>query len=258
MDNLNKIRRYELKYFIDEGLAERIRDHISGFCRLDIHVPAGNNSYLVNNLYFDTADLRFYYDTKYRKLPRFKARARFYGEQFTDHIWPELKYKQGRVVWKIRERLTRAEWQNYFKVQLFPDMLREIQPALGNFREAVYWFDAKPTIMVRYSREPYVSLIDNYARITFDRQLRYWYPVTSLSLDFQEKDSIYYDDPVTARADIAGVILEIKVETLIPKWVVNLIRKFNLVQRPFSKYCYSIDHVLEYRNCLPRQSIIWK
>lgn len=256
MDALNKIRRYELKYLIDEELAERIRDDISGICRLDPHVAIGENTYLVNNLYFDTIDLRFYYDTKFHKLPRFKARARFYGEQFTDHIWTELKYKQGNVVWKIREKLTKDEWQNYFTMQMFRDFQQEIQAGLGDFRDTVYWFDAKPTISVRYRREPYVSLLDNYARITFDRQLSYRYPVESLELAFEESDLIYYDDPATTRADISGVILEIKVETLLPHWVVNLIRKFNLVQRPFSKYCYSIDHVLEYRNYLPRDSIL--
>jgi hypothetical protein len=64
MDDLTKIRRYELKYTIPESTAAAIRDYISNICTLDKNVPVGQNRYIVNNLYFDTYDLRFYHDTK--------------------------------------------------------------------------------------------------------------------------------------------------------------------------------------------------
>lgn len=255
MDNLYKVRRYELKYEVHEELAAAIRDYIQGICILDPHVLPGERTYVVNNIYFDTQDLRFYYDTKFRKPLRFKARARFYGWTAGDYIWPELKFKQDSVVWKVRQRLTLDQWYNYFNPQIFEDLQHEVQPGINSFQNAVYWLEARPIVHVRYIREPYISLLDNYARITFDRQLCYRYPLDSIDLKYNEKDMLFYDDPVTMHSTDSQVIMEIKVETLVPAWVIQLIRVFDLKQRPFSKYCYSINNVLERHNYSPRSSI---
>jgi len=88
-DDLSKIRRYELKYTITEQLAAEIKDYVKRICSLDKHVPQGETGYVVNNLYFDTPDLRFYTDTKHRKLTRYKPRARYYGLKPGNLIWPE-------------------------------------------------------------------------------------------------------------------------------------------------------------------------
>ncbi|MBN1558707.1 VTC domain-containing protein, partial [candidate division KSB1 bacterium] len=75
--HLFETKRYELKYTITEELAAEIRAYIENICTMDKHVPPGEQGYIVNNLYFDTPDLKFYYDTKFRKLTRYKMRARF-------------------------------------------------------------------------------------------------------------------------------------------------------------------------------------
>jgi hypothetical protein len=79
LKDLVDIRRYELKYAITEDVAAAIKAHIAPMCVLDRHVHCGEPGYTVNNLYFDTPALRFYYDTKFRKPMRYKARARYYG-----------------------------------------------------------------------------------------------------------------------------------------------------------------------------------
>ena len=102
MEDLSKIRRYELKYTITEGMAADIQDYISNICCLDKHVPAGESGYTVNNVYFDTSDLKFYHDTKFRKVTRYKPRARYYGMKPSDVIWPEIKYRHCNIIWKKR------------------------------------------------------------------------------------------------------------------------------------------------------------
>ena len=246
-NDLNEIQRYELKYTISEEIAGEIRDYIKNICTLDKHVPAGQKGYMVNNLYFDTNDLKFYYDTKYKKMNRYKARARFYGEKATDYIWPEIKYKIASVIWKKRYHLPIENWQNLFDAQT-ENIKPLIKERADTFENIVLWHNAKSILHVRYFREPYVSEMEEYGRVTFDRHLCCRTTRGDLSLEYDETEMHYYDDPVSSKNSDSPVILEIKVEQNIPLWAIELIRKFNLVQRGFSKYCYGIDYMLNYHN----------
>lgn len=242
--DLSEIKRYELKYTISEELAAEIREHIQHICTLDPHVPPGATGYIVNNLYFDTSDLKFYYDTKFRKLTRYKPRARFYGDKATDLIWPEIKYRNASVIWKRRYCIPIEEWPNLFNPGIEYRQEPLIKNQLNTFDDLIYWYGAQPVLHVRYFREPYVTELEEYGRVTFDRQLCCRPTNGSVDLDYDERDMLFYDDPITARSADSPVILEIKVETMIPIWAIELIRKFHLQQRGFSKYCYGIDSLL--------------
>jgi len=244
--DLSEIKRYELKYTITEELATQIREYIKNICTLDLHVPPGEQGYIVNNLYFDTPDLKFYYDTKFRKLTRYKPRARFYGSQAIDLIWPEIKYRNASVIWKRRYCIPIENWPDIFNPGFENHQEPLVKNQLDTFDDLVYWYGAQPMLHVRYFREPYVTELEEYGRVTFDRQLCCRPTNGSIELDYAEQDMVYYDDPVNSRNDDSPVILEIKVETLIPIWAIELIHKFNLKQRGFSKYCYGIDRILGY------------
>ena len=119
---------------------------------------------------------------------------------------------------------------------------------LTHSRTLVYWHSAEPVLHVRYFREPYVTELETYGRVTFDRSLCCRPTNGSIELDYNERDMLYYDDPVTSISDDSPVILEIKVETLVPAWAIELIRTFNLMQRAYSKYCYGLDCMMDYNN----------
>jgi len=245
MEDLSNIRRYELKYVITESVAAGIKDYISNICSLDKHVPQGGTGYIVNNLYFDTPDLRFYHDTKFRKPTRYKPRVRFYGNKAKDLIWPEIKYRHSSIIWKKRYSLPVEDYPNLFIPREPADAPRN-RMFIERFEDLLHWTGARSVLHVRYFREPYVTDLETYGRVTFDRDLCYRLVHGSTGLDYQEKDMMYYDDPVTTMNFESPVLLEIKVETRVPFWTVELIRKFNLGQRGFSKYCYGIDHALGY------------
>ncbi len=241
---ISEIKRYELKYTITEELAEQIREHIKNICAKDKHVPEGETGYIVNNLYFDTPHLTFYHDTKFRKLTRFKLRARFYGAQARDFIWPEIKYRNASVIWKRRYRLPINDWPGLFNSELTKQRPALIKNKLTTFDDFVYWYGAQPMLHVRYFREPYVTELNNYGRITFDRLLCCRPTYGSIDLACEDEDLIYFDDPVNVKNNDSPVVLEIKVETLIPMWAIDLITKFSLNQRGFSKYCYGIESTI--------------
>jgi hypothetical protein len=260
MDDLSRIRRYELKYTISEALATEIRDYLKNICQLDTHVLPGESGYVVNNLYFDTSDLKFYNDTKFRKLTRYKPRARYYGIKIGDYIWPEIKYRHSNIIWKLRYKLPVSEWLNLFKFSDLKPKERKIGKRLERFEDLIFWYNAQSVLHVRYFREPYVTTLEEYGRITFDRNLCYRPCAGSVELDYNEQDMQYFDDPITTQNFESPVLLEIKVETLLPQWVISMIRQFHLVQRPFSKYCYGVDSFLTFitppRNPISRLSKI--
>lgn len=253
--DLSKIKHYELKYTLTTKMAVEIRDYIKGFCSLDEHVPLGEDGYIVNNLYFDTPNLRFYFDTKFRRLTRYKLRARFYGEKTSDFIWPEIKYRQGNVIWKTRRKIPVERWPELFALQKSEERKPVLKDRLDTFEDLLHWYGAEPVLHVRYFREPYVTQIEEYGRITFDRGLSYRMAHGSIELLHGSHEMLYYDDPITTIHHESPMILEIKVERLVPFWVIDIIKTFGLVQRPFSKYCYGIDNQMRYLTTI-RNSVL--
>jgi hypothetical protein len=248
------VSRYEAKYVIDEMTARAVRDGIRGYCSPDEHVDA-NGRYIVNNLYFDTPNLRFYYDTKFKEYNRFKPRVRFYGMEPESYLWVELKHKIKNVTWKTRRRIEVSEWPRLLQEsESFGGPARHLK-LTDSFENVVWRFQAQPILHVRYIREPYVSTFENYGRVTFDRCLTYRLAHGSFELN-PDSDMSCYDDCETAavHSDESPVILEIKTETLVPRWVIQLIQRFDLNQRGFSKYCYAIDNTLLAATMGDRQS----
>jgi hypothetical protein len=247
------ISRYEAKYLIDERTARAIAKNIRGYCSPDEHVDA-NGRYIVNNLYLETSELRFYYDTKFKEFNRFKPRVRFYGMEPESYLWVELKHKIKNVTWKTRRRIGVSEWPGLLQMsESFEGPARKVQ-LTDSFEGVVMRFQARPMLHVRYVREPYVSNFENYGRVTFDRCLTFRLAHGSYDLSSDCEMCCYDDSETTMYSDESPVILEIKTETLVPKWVVQLIQRFDLTQRGFSKYCYAIDNTLLAATSGDRQS----
>jgi len=105
----------------------------------------------------------------------------------------------------------------------------------------MYWYGTLPILHVRYFREPYVTELEEYGRVTFDRQICCRPTNGSIELTYEEQDMLYYDGAGDSMGEKSPVVLEIKVESMVPIWAIELIHKFNLKQRGFSKYCYGVD-----------------
>jgi hypothetical protein len=238
------IRRYELKYTVSEEVACAIREYVKDICTYDKHVLPGTDGYIINTLYFDTPDLRLYHHAKIRRLNRYKTRVRYYGLQPAEDLWTEVKYRSGNVIWKRRCRVPLEFWPKLIEPELTTLQQPIIKDRLDTFDELVLWLGAQPTLHVRYFREPYVTELEDYGRITFDRRICCAPAEDTYHLEYNEQDMIYFDDAFHTREDDSLVVLEIKVCTSIPKWIIELIHKFNLKQRPYSKYCYGIESIM--------------
>ncbi len=242
--NVNTIIRYELKYTISEQMAREIRDYIRSFFSLDAHADPNILGYTVNNLYFETPDFLFYHDVKFRKLRRVKPRVRYYGTRPENNLWLELKYRNDSMIWKFRRPVPLSDWPTL--LQRPEESYTEVghEKISTSFEHVVTMSGAKPLVHVRYFREPYVSDLDTYGRITFDRRLT-CHPSKDSFDPVPDCPMISCDDPVATSADESPVILEIKTESAVPFWAIEIIRNFDLRQRGFSKYCYAVDRLLE-------------
>ena len=180
-----------------------------------------------------------------RQLLRFKPRVRYYGTGGAGSATLEVKYRHDRTVWKVRDRIAMAEWPGVLDVSR-SERTSPTRAALPqSFVEVHHLYGTEPVLHLRYRREPFVSEVDAYGRITFDRGMRYRLMRGSYDLSGHDEEMSYYDDAVTARWEESPVVLEIKTESLVPFWALDLIKRFSLVQRGYSKYRYVIDHCLE-------------
>ena len=245
--DLAPIHRYELKYTVTEGLAAEIREFIQPLFSLDANLPAGEPSYTVNSVYMDTPGLRFYHDTRLRQLLRFKPRVRYYGTGRVESATLEVKYRHSRTVWKVRERIAASEWPGVLQVRRRDRTPPRREAMPRTFVDLHHLYGTEPVLHVRYEREPFVSEVDAYGRITFDRAMRYRLMRGSYDLWSRDEEMSYYDDEVTAQWTDSPVVVEIKTESLVPFWALDLIKRFCLVQRGYSKYRYVIDSCLEGR-----------
>lgn len=246
------LHRHEYKYLVDGATAERIRRHIAGFCERDAFAPTG--SYLCDTLYLDTLQLGLYHATVEDEPVRFKLRVRGYPEAPDAPTFLEVKRRLGDTIVKHRAGV-RGDWGALLADGRLLDTLQ------GKTREAAEQFLARwetsyagpyvPTVLVRYRREPYTSLVDDYVRVTFDRELRYQ-PHATLDLRGDDDRWISIDDPIATKASPTEslAILELKFGDVPPSWMRQLIARLELPRASFCKYARAVDAMLlrpEYR-----------
>ena len=90
--------------------------------------------------------------------------------------------------------------------------------------------------MIQYERESYMGRLESYARVTLDTKIRY--QMTS-SYDFSGVNEGRWrliDTPTGLCTDYPGFILELKSKMDIPRWMLEMVRHFDLVRVGFCKY----------------------
>ena len=158
--------RHEWKYWISTEQYHTIRCRLRALLRPDTHVnPSGE--YRVRSLYFDTTDD----DHAFQKLSGIDVRAKFRIRTYLGkEPWArlEVKHRKGHRVAKESVRLTREESLRLCRGESYTDRSRS--PILGRLRMALRRGSAHPSVIVDYTREPYIYGPGN-VRVTFDKYL---------------------------------------------------------------------------------------
>lgn len=259
------IERHELKYVIPSALVEPITDFLMPYCAYDQHSAAHDDGfYPVNSLYFDTPNYRFLKQRMWGVERRFNMRVRAYADGSLAPYFAEVKYKTPTCVKKFRATLGIEEWPLFLHDEIVHDeaddidLLRETPSSKEHISRELFLrlasaYAIEPKIFTCYRRRAFISHIDDYARVTFDIDMRYraqdpLYSTDPYSLSPTD-GCINYDGQNIYDNELhyqANVILELKATVgSIPIWMIELIRRFELKQVGFSKYMNSslVEHL---------------
>tara|TARA_B100000686_G_C16790236_1_gene978164 strand:- start:2845 stop:3615 length:771 start_codon:yes stop_codon:yes gene_type:complete len=243
--------RYEFKYIAENQVVEALRERLKESMSPDPN--AINGGYHVNSIYYDTPDLSCYYEKLDGEKRRFKIRARWYGEinSQTDlskrKIYVEIKHRNNDMNYKNRvsvsgiylpefaenqDRLTRLGEVTSEKELLDAATIERITTQKPFF----------PICIVSYYRQPLLCRFNPRLRVTFDKNLRVFSPMS-----FNETFS--NSGPRVLPPDLS--VVEIKFNWAMPLWLIEICREVGLNLRRYSKYASSLEYL--YPNFAERQ-----
>lgn len=229
---LHSFNRYEIKYLLDELKIPALRTELAARMGTDPFSPKGG--YPVTSLYYDTADLRFYWEKIEGLRFRRKLRMRLYGAptDCTDDtpVQVEIKQRVNRVTQKRRIALPYGQarqWLDGRQEITCEDHQRafvnEVTTLIGNL-------DLRPIVTTGYLREAFIARdADLGLRVTLDHK------VHGRDRDFHfasGAENRYIIPPKLA-------IVEIKANERVPYWVTDLAARSEMSVVRISKYCQS-------------------
>ncbi len=230
--------RREHKFVVSVDVADAFRRELRTYAvRDEFAATQPGGTYDLTSLYYDTADLELYALGVHRVRKRFRLRVRSYGEEVSAPTFFEVKHRIGDIIMKRRAFVDPAMWPAIIAGDIDgkDDLARD-------FVARVQGLQARPTLLVRYRREPWKTVIDRYVRITFDTRLTWALvdpdaPPTLRPIDARWEAA---DDENSFRDDGPLVLIEVKVEDGAPRWLAALIRDLGMQRRGYSKFATGI------------------
>jgi hypothetical protein len=239
-----RFQRYELKYFVSEQEMQATRSMIAPFTEPDpFSVGCPGGLYTVRSIYFDTADLRFYYEKDAGTSIRKKLRLRTYNRYCREAVgFYEIKRKYGTTILKERVGMpfdrAVALLQEHPAHRLDPESIAGLELSLAARATLERFFFLEqvlpllPVVLIVYDREAYVGAENPRVRITFDCDVR-----SAMRPGIEE---IFVEKGLRRLAD-RRQILEVKFDGAMPAWVRPVTRMLDRSHGPISKYCSGID-----------------
>jgi SPX domain protein involved in polyphosphate accumulation len=232
---IRKFNRFELKYLITLQQAVKFKGALRAYMRTDEH-GNDNGRYALASLYFDSPDLRCYWEKEYGIRFRRKLRLRRYetGETLTEEtpIFIEIKQRVDRVTQKRRVMLPYGEALRLCNDRQMPEHNPEDKAVIEEIYVYLWQYNLRPVSIVRYNRQAFIGTsYDLGLRVTFDT-----------ALTFQAHPLHLHETPQgLPMLPVNQVVMEVKVNERIPSWLTELIADHNLRLERVSKYCRSIE-----------------
>lgn len=227
-------QRFEFKYQVPFDVVEGIIPELRKYMDFDPYAEKfSDNSYDVASVYYDSTGFGCYYDKVAGLRTRKKLRVRFYEPTLRPEtqVFLEIKKKYDTVVIKDRLTMTFDQCQRLLEKGEWDGLSvsADERETLNEFISLKLRNGMMPQNLVVYRRKPFISKIDPGFRVTIDYNVR----TTPVSM-ITASDSLKSVTPHIA-------ILEVKFNNVLPFWFHQIIQRYNLNQRPFSKYCQSLE-----------------
>ena len=213
------MKRYELKYLLDETQTEFMVKSLEGHMRLDQY---GRTS--IASLYYDTPNYQLI-RTSVEKPPfKEKIRLRSYGLATRESpVFLELKRKAYGIVYKRRVQSTIPLVEKFFAGSGDICAGGQINREITYFRD--YYWTLVPACLIIYDREAFFEPGGDL-RLTIDHCPRY---------RTDHLDLTYSMDGLPLRPP-GHTILEIKVQEAMPLWLTAILDEGKIYKNSFSKY----------------------
>ncbi|WP_245673753.1 polyphosphate polymerase domain-containing protein [Actinoplanes rectilineatus] len=231
---LHSFNRYEIKYLLPSDQVTVLREHLVR--RLDFDSHGANGGYGVWSTYYDTRDLRFYWEKIEGLKFRRKLRVRHYGDRFnvgddtTVHI--EIKQRVNRVTQKRRVALPYHLARQLCDGRQMVEHDRSQRAFLEEVLELIHTLDLRPVAMTGYQREAFVGRAEDVGlRVTMDHRIR------GRDRDFDFAADADNRLIVPARMSV----IEFKANERVPYWLTDLAAELNMSVVRVSKYCQSVE-----------------
>lgn len=200
----------------------------------DPHSPTGG--YPVTSLYYDSPDLKFYWEKIEGLKFRRKLRMRLYGDprDCTDDtsVQVEIKQRVNRVTQKRRLAMPYAHARGWLDEGRAPDSAPGDRPFVDEVSTLIGNLDLRPIVTTGYLREAFVGRdADLGLRVTIDHR------VHGRDRDF------YLPDGGENRFIIPPklAIVEMKANERVPYWATDLTARLNMSVARISKYCQTVQ-----------------
>ena len=230
--------RFELKYWVTEPLAQRVLDFALPYLKRDAHATT-RETQRNTTLYLDTRAFRFCENHLNLSPDRLKLRIRAYGRPYSKLAFFEMKRKVKTITMKERFALPIAEVENVLSRRpVGCEVSEAARRTLGDFVLQMCLHRAEPKLFVACFREAFESRIPGEdVRLTVDRELVYQH---SAGFGFTPNEQRWVDlhegDDSRPACGHRRAMLELKFNGTPPRWMVELVRHFNLQREAFSKY----------------------
>lgn len=235
-----RLERYELKYHVPLDILPALDAFLAPWCELD---PASarteGNFYWITSLYLDSPRYTLLRWGAAKPDGRFNMRIRAYGEHPENaSSWHfEIKEKACDQVTKLRGVLKDGTpnllWDETAHVLSLAG--GEDKENLRKFIHRSLSYNTHPVLLTQYRRKAWFGRMEDYARVTLDIGMR-WREERGFDFSVDPRDMRPSDLP--ERFDPGcNAVIELKcARDRIPVWMVDLIRRFDLVRSGFSKF----------------------
>ncbi|MCL2232034.1 MAG: polyphosphate polymerase domain-containing protein [Treponema sp.] len=226
-------KRHEKKYLVTKEQAELLQDVIMQHAEIDQY-----GEYLVQNLYYDTANWDIIQKSIKKPLYKEKLRLRFYGHYDPESQgFLELKKKYNGIVYKRRIAFKLGELNGLNAREIASALDSQISREIRFFLQSNH---VSEKVHIAYKRTAYSGIKDRDLRITFDRDI--FFRLSPLgNYSFAE----YNPD---ADRQILGqnqMLMEIKISGAMPLWLSHALSENKIFSVSFSKFgnCYT-KHII--------------
>ena len=234
MSNLSPLltttTRFERKYRCSYAEYHALKNALVPYLSPDLYTERSvTGKYLVRSIYYDTFDYQIFLEKIGGNSNRTKYRIRTYGDSLaeTPDVRVEIKLRRANLTQKFGSFIRISDYQNFLQCRHWKN---PEDPVLQEFERMSHLKNLQPKVLVEYQREGFYTRDGEEIRVTFDHGLR---TAASRTLFPQY---ILWQDHLEPR-----VVLEIKHQNRLPKWLTRIIHQHGLKIVANSKYALGVS-----------------